>query len=146
MAAGLAYDEKFLEHLCFLTDMFYPNRFDVIILPNDTAGSIAFRGVLDKKWLRVEPSFLRSLYGGTAYSLTMVGQVTKLPKSLAETTVSPPEPAQENSSLRDAYQNLIKHGYRVEDTFTVSQLRAEVSISPIAIYRESILPKPETQE
>ena len=49
----MAYDEKFLEHLCFLTDMFYPNRFDVIILPNDTAGSIAFRGVLDKKWLRV---------------------------------------------------------------------------------------------
>lgn len=121
--------------------MFYPNRFDVTIVPENLTGEVAFRGVLDKKWLRVEPNFMRSLYSGTAHNWTMVGQVTRRPDSPADTAASQAQTPQETQSLRDAYQGLMKQGYEIEKTFTVSKTRTEFIVSPIAIYRESVLPK-----
>ena len=46
---NLGFDESFLKHLCSLVDMFYPDRYDVTILPQHSTGKVAFRGVLDKK-------------------------------------------------------------------------------------------------
>jgi hypothetical protein len=146
LARNLAFDEQYLHHLGYLTDMFYPNRFDITIVPENPNGEVAFRGVLDKKWLRVEPNFMRSLYSGTAHNWTMVGQVTRYPYSPEEAIDFQGKTPQETPSLRDAYQGLIKQGYEVEKTFTVSNTRIELIVSPIAIYRESILPKLMTEE
>lgn len=143
---NLAFDEQYLQHLCYLTDLFYPNRFDVTVAPKNSVGGVAFRGVLDTRWLRVEPGFLRSLYSGTAHDWTMVGQVTRRPDFSAETETPAQETPTETPALRDAYQGLIKQGYEIEKTFTVSKTRVELIVSPIAIYRESVLDKIAVEE
>ncbi len=62
-------------------EMFNPRGFDITIAPSNKEEFVVFRGVLDKKWLRVQPDFLRSLYGGSVASKwTMVGQVTYIPR------------------------------------------------------------------
>lgn len=78
--AGMYQDEQLLSVAQLFTDMFYPEGFDVTIAPVDGAEDVVYRGVLDKRWLRVSPNFLKALYGGyTEFTWTMVGQITHLP-------------------------------------------------------------------
>lgn len=144
LTRGLGFNQDYLQYLCFLADNFYPERFDVTIVP--ITEKISFRGVLDKKWLRVQPSFLRSFYSGLALNWTMVGQITRFP-DLPRSDHKKIEAQEPNEpSLRDAYLNMTRQVYELEKTFTASKLKAEIIISPLAIYRESSLPNIEPGE
>lgn len=142
MTQGLAFDSEFLARLSYLTDLFNSDRFDVTIVPRGSSDKVAFRGVLDKKWLRVAPNFLAALYSGIAANWIMVGQVTQLPTSLEkDETANRTDESSNKRSVRDAYQAIIRQGYEVEKTFTLSKIRTEVIMSPLAIYRERSLAK-----
>ena len=69
-----------LSNLRLFIEVFNPQGFDITIIPTDYNEPVVYRGILDKKWLRVQPGFLRSLYGAAVSSKwTMVGKVTYLP-------------------------------------------------------------------
>jgi hypothetical protein len=77
---GWYQDEKLLSMAQLFTEMFYPEGFDITIMPLQESDEVVFRGVLDRRWLRVQPNFLKALYGGyTEFQWTMVGQVTYMP-------------------------------------------------------------------
>ncbi len=141
LAGGLGYDKKFLEYLAELTARYYPDRLDVTVTPDLENDPVSFRGVLDKRWLRLSPEFLRHLYSGTASGWTLVGQITHLPDESAEIdetdavlTESP-----EASNMRSAFNNIIKHFYSLEKHFTTNVNKVEIIISPLAIYREVLI-------
>jgi hypothetical protein len=75
----------------------------------------------------------------------MVGQITRFhdPTSTDKKLETQESPTKQ--SLRDAYLGMTRQMYELEKTFTVSKLKAEIIVSPLAIYRESSLPniKPE---
>lgn len=86
---GYYQDEEMLSFIELVTQMFYPNGFETTISPTEGIEGIVFRGVIDKQWLRLQPSFLKALYGGyTEFEWTMVGQITYMPGG--ETLEIPP--------------------------------------------------------
>ena len=107
-----------------------------------------YRGIIDKKWLRISPEFIRALCGNVFLpELIMVGQVTNLPRNLIsddknkETSiiegnenVSNKDP--ENPSLRDEYRNVLLMQRIFERIFLESDSKTEVIIYPLAIYSE----------
>lgn len=63
-----------------VTRLFYPEGFEATIRPTKGQEGVVFRGVMEKRWLRLPPDFLKALYGGyTEFEWTMVGQITYLP-------------------------------------------------------------------
>lgn len=140
LARGLGFNREYLQYLSSLVDTFYPERFDVTIVPSHSTGGIAFRGVLDKKWLRVHPNFLRSLYSGKALNWTMIGQITRFPNPMEKGDTVEESHETIEQSLRDAYLTMTRQVYEIEKTFTVSKISTELIVSPLAIYRESLLP------
>lgn len=137
LQAGLGYDKRFLEYVAELIALYYPERLDVSIASSSDAGAYEVRGVLDKRWLRYTPEFLLSLYSGRARNWTMIGQVTYV--SEAESEISSSASHTSPEGLRDAILALIDQNMGLEKHFTLSLGTNEVVISPLAIYRESIL-------
>jgi hypothetical protein len=77
---GLQLDPKFLSYIAMWLDLFYPNGFEITILPHPETERVVFRSVLNKRFLRLQPDYLRSIYGGFVNAnWVLVGQVTYLP-------------------------------------------------------------------
>lgn len=77
---GLRQDPKLMAYLSDFLETFYPDGYEITIVPENQADRVVFRGILDKKFLRLQPSYLRSLYGGYVHTnWVVVGQVTYLP-------------------------------------------------------------------
>lgn len=142
---GLYQDEQTVKNLNLFSEMFYPDGYDVTIVAGGMAGEMAFRGVLDKRWLRIQPNLLKALYGGYVESKwTMVGQVTYFPGVKLPVTESGGTPADSNDespSMRDPYRNMFRASRVVERMFLESKSRIDVIICPLAIYREIALTK-----
>lgn len=144
---GLHQDEKLLEYLKKFVELFHPEGFEITIKPQERDENIVFRGVVDKKWLRVKPEFLRALYSGLVnIQWTMVGQITFLPLKgfkleEPQVKVNTPNTLENNSpSLRDPFRGMFQ-GMRVFDSmFLESQQRTEILVCPLAIYREVSFP------
>ena len=141
---GMHQDEQSLKNLNMFTDLFNREGFDVTIVPEGDAENVAFRGAIDKRWLRMQPELLRSLYGGYVESKwTMVGQVTHLPGvqlpklGAGQAIINEEDP---NPSMRDPYRNVFRSARVFERMFFESKERVEVVICPLAIYREIPLP------
>jgi hypothetical protein len=137
---GLHQDEQNFKNLRMFSEIFYPDGFDITIVPIRGEDNVAFRGVLDKRWLRTRPDLLRALYGGYVESeWTMVGQVTYLPGvALPKTQEVLATPSDEsNPSMRDPFRNMFRSARVIERMFLESKRRSEVVICPIAIYRET---------
>jgi hypothetical protein len=141
---GLLQDEQNLKNLDMFSDLFNPEGFDITIVPEQGSDNVTFRGAVDKRWLRIQPDLLRSLYGGYVESnWTMVGQVTYLPgvqlpatgAGRAITDEDDPDP-----SMRDPYRNMFRSARVFERMFLESKERIEVIVYPLAIYREMLLP------
>jgi hypothetical protein len=141
---GLLQDQKMLDNLILLISTFHGKAFEVTIVPPASVGKLAFRGVLDKKWLRVDPDQLNALYGGFAEAeWTIVGHVTHLPGEAMPISETAPntETATERSaegkapSMRDPYRNMFRSSRVLERMFMESDQRTEIVVSPIAIYR-----------
>jgi hypothetical protein len=150
--ASFKLDDTFLESMSFITKIFYGDRLEVSVRPPQ-ASDLLFRGVLDPRWLRVAPDFLRALYGGyPAPDWTMVGHLTYFPDNPAlelldgPTVDSEPSLDQESTSeaepptMRDAYRDLLGAYRGIERTYTDSERFVEVILWPLAIYREVELP------
>lgn len=79
--SGLRQDETMLSNLRLFIEIFNSQGFDITISPDTGDGSVVYRGIIDKKWLRIQPDFLRALYGGIVRpKWTMVGKVTYIPR------------------------------------------------------------------
>lgn len=104
---GLHQEEEMLASLRLFIEIFNPQGFDITIVPSENEQAIVYRGVLDKRWLRVQPDLLRALYGtSVASKWTMVGKVTYLPKPKddaipAETKVGSVEEVAKESESAD---------------------------------------------
>jgi hypothetical protein len=145
---GLSQDQKLLNNLKLFSEMFARDLFFVTIIPQETAGRVVYRAVLNTKWLRVQPSLLRALYGLYPQCIwTLVGQVTHLPppvtpsappgvaSTAGESSVASPT-TQTPPSMRDPYRNMFKSSSELEKMFLESHERIEVVVFPLAIYRE----------
>jgi len=139
---GLYQKPELLDNLKAFLDFFGMDPYEIVISVLDQP-DVAFRGVLDRKWLRIQPELLRSLYGTSIEGpVTIVGQITHLPRleSLPRVADTPRRPIREqselNPSMRDAYQNMFKSGQSLEHMFLESDNRVEVIVCPLAVYRE----------
>ncbi len=141
-AMGLQQDEQLLSNLKLFGEMFNREGFEVTITPEHDAEGIVFRGVLDKRWLRTRPEFLRSLYGiNPVANWTMIGQITHLPGVMPRQPQGEQPPAgsgsdSENPSMRDPFRAMFGSSGAFEKMFLESHQRTEVVIAPLAVYRE----------
>ncbi|OQA04204.1 MAG: hypothetical protein BWY69_00071 [Planctomycetes bacterium ADurb.Bin401] len=144
--ANLAQDPQLLNGLGMFIKLFFADALDFII--NSGSSDISFRGVLDRNCLRIPPARIRALYGDKIdFPLTMVGQVTKMPKPDQENAAPKENPlstqeADKPKSPRDAFEFISKHARVFETLFHESKKRTEVFVQPLAIYRELTLPVP----
>ncbi len=152
-------DNTFLESISFITDMFCSDRIEVTIHPTeDAAEDVIFRAILNERWLRVSADFLRALYGGyPAPNWTMVGHLTYLPVPLNTNSENDDELSEgidsnnysdldsmakeKPKTMRDGYRQLMIAYQEIEKTFIDSKDFVEVVIWPLAIYRETVIPK-----
>jgi hypothetical protein len=140
---GLSQDETLLKNLRLFTETFNPEGFEITIVPAGGQGGLVFRGILDKRWLRIHSNLLRALYGAFVESnWIMVGQPTYLPggniSELPETLSTQPgdESKIETPSMRDPFRNMFRAARFLENMFLESKQRVEVIVCPLAIYRE----------
>lgn len=141
-AMGLRQNPELLKRLKLFLDFFGMDPFEVVVSAGEQS-MVTYRGVLDRKWLRVSPDLVRSLYGTVIESpVTMVGQITHLPRARADKSTTseelPPfrQSSEANPSMRDSYQNMFKAARALEHMFLESDRRIEVVVCPLAIYRE----------
>jgi hypothetical protein len=129
---GLRQDEQLLKNLRMITEHFYPEGFDVVI-SSSARPQLAYKAVVDKKWLRVDSGLLRSLQSGLpAAGWTVVGYVTHVPG----TDLDLAEPEGTESSIHDSFRGMFRAGREFERKFFESEARVEVVVAPLAIYRE----------
>lgn len=139
---GLSQDQKLLDNLKMFTDFFYPDGYEIIITPKNQT-DIVYRGVLDKAFLRKEPEYLRTHYGGLVESeWIMVGEITFIPtendnEDDDRTEQIELEQDEQNPSMRDPFRNVFAAARTFENMFFISKSRIEIIISPLAIYRET---------
>jgi hypothetical protein len=140
---GLHHDEQSLKNLKLFSELFNKDAFEITITPSQKSENVVFRGVLDKKWLRISPDLLQSLYGGfIEANWAMVGQVTYIPGvELPEANQgSVSDEIDTNPSMRDPYRSMFRAARVLERMFFESKERVEVIIYPLAVYREMLLP------
>ncbi|MGI4791182.1 MAG: hypothetical protein ACRYFS_20325 [Janthinobacterium lividum] len=144
---GLDIDSSFMQSITRLFRHFTPDNFEVTIMPSCGSEGVVFRGILDRRLLRIQPEYLRVLYeGSVTKKWTMVGEVTHLPnisrsnKSSVgvsvEDTVLEEEPTQNDASIKDVMRKVVKSLADMEGTFFESKERVEVRLRPLAIYQE----------
>jgi hypothetical protein len=106
--AGLGFDQQTLEYFSEWIETFYKDGYEINVLPPAFEGEIAFRGIVNRAHLRVDPSYLRSLFGNFIDDdWIMVGQVTYLPgTNLPEPKAAGPGPLpEEEPSSVEANEN-----------------------------------------
>ena len=141
--------QEFLDGLRKLASFFHGGSIEVAITPSGDGDSPVFRGILDKRHLRISSDYLHSLYSGAVSSeWTMVGQVARTPAAAASFPSAAElsgRPALDDATLRDAFRNLFQGVTAMFVSVTGSARRNEVVIRPLAIYRQYQLPRRHTQ-
>ncbi|HJQ34695.1 MAG TPA: hypothetical protein VJ866_21115 [Pyrinomonadaceae bacterium] len=138
-------EPKVIEGIRLFIEIFYPNNFEIAVSSTNQL-FVTYRGIVDKKWLRIEPEILRSLYGGKIESnWTMVGQVTSTSAFKAEyfdkINKWLEEQLPKTQSLRDPLRYIFNRVRGLEANLNQSGLRFEPIVCPLAIYREQIIVK-----
>src|ERR1035441_1247615 len=98
----LRQNPELLKRLKLFLDFFGMDPFEVVVSAGEQS-MVTYRGVLDRKWLRVSPDLVRSLYGTVIESpVTMVGQITHLPRARTDkgTTSEELPPFRQSSEAR----------------------------------------------
>ncbi len=137
---GLRQDDQIIKNLELFAKLFHGGGFDVTISPS-VSSDIVYKGSLNRKWLRIQPEMLRSLYGTTSKSnWVMVGYPTFIPSvgnEDDETDEEKPDIISDNSpSMRDSFKDMFGASKAFETMFQKSKKRVEIIIAPLAIYRE----------
>lgn len=145
--SGWSQDEALLKAIGQIIEFFYPDSLKITISPLRGNAGVQYCGMLDKRWLRIRPEFIRSLYGGNVeWSWTMVGQLTYLPLEtpLSQADVDAwnavSEAPANHLSLRSPIQEFFDRLRTFERAALENPQRAEVIVSPVAIYREMPAP------
>ncbi len=138
---GRKLPDETLKGLSLITEVFYPNYHELQITPGLSGESPIYRALLKIESLRVPLDRLRMLYGSpTQMDWVLVGSVTHVinPEKDAATPAAHtlPTPRGEPSSLRDAYNVMFQALHSLDDLALLSGSRHEVTISPLAIYRD----------
>lgn len=141
---GLQKDEKFMQTLASLSERYYSDGFEVQITEEQQDG-IVFRGVIDKRWLRIKPKFLRYLFAGhSEFDWIMIGQITHLPSIHSIETVGAEEVSElpesdevKKQTMRDTFNVMQKAIRDIDKNFLDRNDVVEIIIQPLAIYRES---------
>lgn len=143
---GVEVDPDFMGSITRLFRHFNPDNFEITILPSEGSEDIVFRGILDKRLLRIQPEYLRVLYEGSVNKMwTMVGEITHSPNTTQahENLVSAPlvSSSEETSgddtpALKDAMRTIFQSIDELEGKFFESKKRVELRVRPLAIYQE----------
>lgn len=140
---GWNVDPAFMESITRLFRHFSPDNFEVTILPSEGCEGVVFRGILDKRLLRVQPEYLRVLYEGSVNKKwTMVGEVTHFPNAKQPNeSVGFVQPTSQGTSendpgLKDAMRAIFTSLDEMEGKFFESTKRVELRVRPLAIYQE----------
>lgn len=141
---GLYQDPVFLSGLKIMLEMFRPNTYEISITPSPSDEARTFRSVLDRRWLRTDPEYLRSLYGGSAIAtnLVMVGQLTSLlntGEAISAAEAISAETAGEES-IKDVSHKMFRIMSVLDEMMTASKQKPEILVHPLAIYKEIIVP------
>ena len=67
---------------------------------------------------------------------TIVGQITNFPNIKTNENCSNAQDVDEQPGMREAYKNMIDVTASFEDIFFISNKNIEITVTPIAIYRE----------
>jgi hypothetical protein len=151
--SGWSVDENLIKAMRQILDFGFPDAMQLVVTPLNGSENVDFTGVLDKRWLRIQPEFLRALYGGEIeWNWTMVGQLTFLPgaKPLTQEDVaklSSPDISTDNIvSLKAPLQTVFERLRFFERVSLEGGKRIEVIVSPLAVYRETFIPlKPSSE-
>ena len=141
-ALGLVQDEQMLANLKFFCEFFAPSGFDITVAPRVDRPDFTVRARTDRRWLRLSPEMIRSLYGAySAHPWSVVGQVTWVPNA------GGPPPARnqvktegQEPSMREPMRNMFLSTHAFENMFMASDQCFEVIVHPLAIYREYTIP------
>lgn len=143
---GVEVDPTFMESITKLFRHFNPDNLEITILPSEGAEDVVFRGILDKRLLRILPEYLRVLYQGSVNKKwTMVGEITHFPHTneihedivpVAKTASTDESSGDDIPALKDAMRTIIQSLDEMEGKFFESKKRVELRIRPLAIYQE----------
>lgn len=122
-------DKKDLDGLKKMIEIFNNNGFEMLL--EDSENCFRYRTIINKKFLRLEPELLRILYTQNPMEeWTIVGQITYFKTDKDE------DEKVEPLGLRDSYNNMINVAAGLENTFFDSQSVTEITIKPLAIYKQ----------
>ena len=134
---GLSQDRTLLSNLKYIADFFKNGLYEVQIDPGIDGTNIEFTGILKKEYLRIGDERLRHLYGNVpSMKWTMVGQLTYLPKENPVEQTAENVSSEENSSISDSFEKIMRAATELEDVFSQSQIYQKVRLAPIVIYIE----------
>ncbi len=142
---GLRQDPQTLSDLSFLTELFYPKGFEVVVHPESATG-ISYRSVVSADRLRLSPSHIRALFGGfSQQEWVVVGQITYIPAVQTErvtlrsqdTHKKEGAEADEGVLMRDPMRAMFRTGRLFDRMFAKSGESVEAMIQPLAIFRET---------
>ncbi len=125
-------DKKILEGFKLIFDVFYKDRVVIKIMPFDSQIDLRFVGNLNKGFLRDDISSITYKYGTAPISKwNIFAQIASIPpKDRSNTEVS-----MSGSEIETALQKVFD-AFRVVELTAQSVVYPEISITPIAIYRE----------
>lgn len=132
---GLKQDQKTLDGLNKMIELFNDDGFELIIQGDNQ--EIIYRVVLDTAYLRLNTDMLRILYTQNPINeWTIVGQITYLPNIQMNKNTNNDQDVDKQLGMREAYKNMIDVTASFEDIFFISNKNIEITVTPIAIYRE----------
>jgi len=131
-----------MEFIGTILEVSYGDAFDVLINREQDDRMISFRGILDRKWLRLSSKRLKALYGGSAPGVkwTMVGRLSYNPLAVEATENAHQKRArflEQVANMRDTVRNTAKGLAEFEDQTLRSADSIEFHLLPLAIYRET---------
>lgn len=131
-----------MEFIGTILEISYGDAFDVLINREQDSRMISFRGILNRKWLRLSSKRLKALYGGSAPGVkwTMVGRLSYNPLAVEASATARQQGAlflRQVANMRDTVRNTAKGLADFEDQTLRSADSIEFHLLPLAIYRET---------
>lgn len=140
---GVYRDPMLLHSIKTIAETFRRGAFEINISQPYLETTASFRSVLDKRWLRSEPEYLRSLYTGASIgtNLVVIGQITAIPdesnfSKLMENSESETSDA---TSLMDVLNPMFRLMGALDEMIGASTQEKSVVVQPLAIYKEVVL-------
>lgn len=133
-AGGMHMEPAFMKHLKSFMETFKQDALDITIVID--GATTQCRVVLDQQWLRIPPTILRELFSLRIQgAVTVVGQITWIP-SMHNATKQDNYPGED---MRSAIKNILMASDDLEGLTSRSEDCPELTLRPLAVYRELAL-------